>query len=378
MDNKSKTVYGSIELISSLTGLAFNGIALPYFVSRCENFSNILYILIVVTDMFTCVVCIPSALSFLIESFPVLSDVQWPCTLIGIIFNTTARFSVFLIAVLSVCRTISLIFPFRKMNQSVVGSVTIAIYFILLLFQAFLPILFSETGYFYIDDFGMCTWLIESLNFVDGYQSPTYAGLFYAFIIVPWLLPGIVVLISGGITTWRLLKSHQTAQSLGSSSTTQTKRATITVVIVTTLYILLNTPCWVFFLSIILNYNKSLDWHRSAVGFHMNYFSSKLSVELNAACNPFVYILRMKVVDINTITRLVRARNVIQQKVRMFVNYMTTSAGQFPPMNEGNTSQMFVSNNNIVLDSASNCIHGNTVIVNNITDICDCSRETSL
>ena len=85
----------------------------------------------------------------------------------------------------------------------------------------------------------------------------------------------------------------------------------------------------------------------SGVGLHLNYIFEKLSVELNTMCNPFVYILRMKVVDVNTITRLVRARNVIKQKVRMFVNYMTTSARQPSPMNRSNTG----SENNIVLVS---------------------------
>ena len=324
MDNKSKMVYGSIELISSLTGLVLNVIALPYFLSRREKFSNILYILIVVTDIFTCVVGIPSALSFLIGSYPVLSEVQWLCTLTGIIFNITSRFSIFLIAVLSVCRTMSLIFSFRKMNQSVIGSITIAIFFILLLFQAFLPILFSEKGYLYDHYLGTCSWAIEWLNFVDGYGSPTWEGLSHTFIIVPILIPGAVVLTSGFITVLKLLKSYQANQSLGRSSLTQTKRATITVMMVTMLYTLFNVPCWVYFIIGMYIYVSEVSWLESEARLHMYYFAAKLSVELNAICNPFVYILRMKVVDINSITRLVRVRNAIQQKVRMFVNYVTT------------------------------------------------------
>ena len=351
MDNKSKMFYGSIELISSLTGLVLNVIALPYFLSRREKFSNILYILIVVTDIFTCVVGIPSALSFLIGSYPVLSEVQWLCTLTGIIFNITSRFSIFLIAALSVCRTITLIFVFRKMNQSVIGSITIAIYFILLLFQAFLPILFSEKGYLYDHQMGTCTWTIEWLNFVNDHGSPTWEGLSYAFIIVPILIPGAVVLTSGVITVWKLLKSYQANQSLGKSSLTQTKRATITVMMVTMLYTLFNVPCWVYFI-IGMYIDKRVSWLESAARLHMYYFTAKLSVELNASCNPFVYILRMKVFDINSITRLVRVRNAIQQKVRMFANYVTSYARPSP---------------NIVSDNV--CIHSNNVRCDNITEI---------
>ena len=371
MQNKMEkyhTVYGSIELASTIAGLILNGIALPYFISRREHFSNVLYILIVITDIITCLVSIPSSLSYLIKSYPVLAEQLWLCTLTGVLFQITARFSVFLIAVLSVCRTACLLFPLRKLNQAVIGTIVITIYLILLIVQALLPIFFTDEGYVYRDFIGYCSWAVEWLSFVEDVKSPEWHGLVYAFIILPWLLPGLVVVVSTAITIWRLLKSHWVSQSLGEYTSNQTKSATFTVVILTLLYVLFNMPCWMFYLAVIWSIEHPVRWLQSGPGVHVGYFVSKLSVEFNALCNPFVYMLRMRRLNIKAGIISHRIRNLTQTLSRIIVSYKMDLAMSPPPNSHRNKSPSCVFENDIVLNDV--CHHSKS-------DTCDNIKEKS-
>ena len=64
------------------------------------------------------------------------------CTMHGILWNIAPRMSVFLIAVLSISRTISLLFPFRRIKRQHVLT-PVVLYMIIQVVQSTLPYWFG-------------------------------------------------------------------------------------------------------------------------------------------------------------------------------------------------------------------------------------------
>jgi len=56
-------VFGTVELASVLVGLTLNVMTIPYFYRNREQFSSLVYLLIVVTDILSLLSCFPSAIS---------------------------------------------------------------------------------------------------------------------------------------------------------------------------------------------------------------------------------------------------------------------------------------------------------------------------
>ena len=254
--------------------------------------------LIVITDIGTLVSTFPSAVSMLCHRKELILSSNIICTVSGFLFNVTARMSVFLIAMLAIERAVTLLLPFRrKLFKSYICSVFI--YFILNIILATLPLHFSSHGYYYLEVVAQCSWGVGDLSFVKG-GSLLWQIITHGTIILPWLVPGFIVVVSCSISIIVLLQSERKRRRLFDSkfarrtnaATIRTKYISKTIVIMALVYIVFNVPCWLFYLYLFFNKMNPVAWLHANTAIYIHIFVSRLSVSLNAACNPIVYFCR--------------------------------------------------------------------------------------
>eukprot|EP00116_Pleurobrachia_bachei_P007748 sb/3468010/ len=233
-------LFGIVELGSALVGLVLNPLTIAYFYRNRDQLSSLLYLFIVITDIGSLLSCLPSSLSMLNNREPMLLSSPALCTLSGFVFNITSRFSVFLIGLLSVARALTLLLPFRTIPRiAYIVPLVMCLVFNVLLASA--PLAFSNHGYHYETFKAQCSWGVGELNFVGSRNTTLWRGITYSTIILPWLIPGCVVIISCFLCISILAKSDRRKRAMVRT----TKKAysyrhiTVTILLMTLVYTLL-------------------------------------------------------------------------------------------------------------------------------------------
>ena len=281
-------------MIASVLGIILNPICLPYFTRGKTKISNTLYTLIIAIDILICISTIPSSVSVIYNRQPMWLGNNGLCSVTGFVMNISSRMSVFLIATLSVFRTVSICFPFWKHNYFST-LFTVFIYFLFNVLLATTPLVFSDTGYTFYNVSSHCSWAIESLSFVEG-GSKLYHVLIYAFIILPWLVPGMIVTVSCVISIHYITAGSRDRRNMSPTMERNNRvlYATTTIIIVTIVYIIFNMPCWIFYIAILTSTKNPVQWLQGNVGLYFDFFVSQLSIVLNSCINPIVYMCRMQ------------------------------------------------------------------------------------
>ena len=292
--------YGALELVSVIVGLLLNTLTIPYFYRNKVRLSSFLYLLIVVTDILSLITTFPSAFSMLHDRDGMLLSNHFICSCTGFLFNITARLSVFLIALLGVERAMTLFFPFKRLHHMKRYICAVSIYLVINIMLASLPLIFSSLGYYYLQVVGQCSWGVSDLTFVKTGSSALWQGITYSTIILPWLVPGVVVMASCTTSIFVLIRSEKKRRRMlgrnfirRSVATNRTKYVSMTILIMTLVYIAFNVPCWLFYIYLILNRFNPVAWLTARTAIYIHIFVSRLSVSMNAACNPIVYFCRI-------------------------------------------------------------------------------------
>lgn len=317
--------FGVIEIGSVSVGLLLNSMTIPYFSKTKKLFSNLIYLLIVVIDIFTLISCIPTAISMLRQKKATLLDNKFVCSMSGFIFNIASRMSVFLIALLGAARCFSILFPFTKPKLRYY-FIPLGLYFAANIILALLPIIFSPVGYHYANFLGQCSWGIHELSFVTcyGMQCSEWRWMIINTVILPWMIPGVVVVLTSSVSIAMLKRSTNARKKLCRNMSekvptlksvspyvlphSRNRYATITILIMTIIYCIFNMPCWLLYSYLLGNRFNPAKWLRGDIAVYIQIFVSRLSVVLNSAVNPVVYFSRMEALAFTKILRLSRRR----------------------------------------------------------------------
>ena len=135
--------YGSIALYILTFGLTCNAITLGFFMQAKIDLVKKIYIMITTIDLITCLLMLPIAISNFDHRNAHLFAQKFLCNAHGFLWNVSARLTVYLVMILSITRTIYLIFPFKKISQRNV-LLSVAIYMLIQLGQASLPFAVSS------------------------------------------------------------------------------------------------------------------------------------------------------------------------------------------------------------------------------------------
>ena len=346
-------IFGLTELGSVIMGLVLNLLTIPYFNRNSkEQFSSMIYLLIVITDILILVSCFPSALAMLNHRQALILDNRVLCTLTGFVFNIGARMSVFLIAVLGCARCLSLVFPFKK-TRSRLYFISITVYFMFNVVLASLPLVFSSKGYHYSPYVGQCAWGINELSFVNcfGTSCTLWLWITYGTIIFPWLVPGVVVIVSSAMSIVTLIRSERARRKMaprreGAPFTPQrnasikTKHATVTILIMTLVYSVFNMPCWLLYSYLLISKFNPITWLRGNTALYLQIFVCRLSVAMNSAANPVVYFSRIEALSkltfrknsmsISMVSRASNALKLVPRPGRSEQSYFRSRSTSYP------------------------------------------------
>lgn len=256
-------------------------IALKYFQNRRKDLPTILYILITVVDILSCGTCIPSAVAYINNREPMWYGESWFCYGWGMLWAVIPFMSVFLVAVLSITRTISLIRPLQQVKTQSVMIIVIA-YSSYLIMWSTVPIIFGYGNFVYTPEDTYC-WESTQAGWYSNVEIINGAVLL-AFPIVP-------VIISCVISTYCVLSSLKIS-TLSTTVRNMKVEATITIILITMTYIFLNIPIFVIWVLYIYdNFNvrdvvilKYYSWSVCYV----------ICVAFNATLNPVIYLSRME------------------------------------------------------------------------------------
>ena len=290
-------LYGAFYCICFLFGLIGNILSFAYFLKRRRDLPNTLYKVISATDVMTSVASLAVGVSFLSARQPgLIFGNEVLCYAWTYVWHITSRLSIFLVVVLSGSRTYYLMKPFHK--QRVLPYLLIILAYCI--FQVGQTIGFQvqqKTEATFERPMARCVLLFSNLT--------TKHMILYSDIvrIFTFVVPMFIVIFSGllsiKITLRRIDKNVMKLGSGRKELQRSRNRATVTILLFTGVYTIFNVPLVVSEILHTIDYHSdySFDFHSFDYnGKYMLYFDnfvSMLSVSLNAAINPLLYLWRM-------------------------------------------------------------------------------------
>ena len=296
-------VLAVVYIICFAVGVPGNVIALEYFLSTRKDVPTCIYIFVTITDMLICLTVIPVASSFVNQRKAMMFGEEIVCTVWGVVWKILPYFSVFLVCVLSITRSIILLRPLTKINKKLIVTI-ITLYVIYLITRTTLP-LATHYSYFEYDEHDVYCSDVETVDRWDNAQA--------LFQLIELAFPVIPVLISCVTSTVVVLYSMRISKQNNSVNSTK-RKATVTILIVTIVYIIFNIPVFVqYVIKSIIKFHdysyKSTYYSSTTMKYYSWNVTLVLCVVLNSTLNPFIYFFRMeqfKLAVIKLFKRLIR------------------------------------------------------------------------
>ena len=198
--------------------------------------SRLMYKMILLTDLTISILMLPTCVSNFNHWSPMLFSMPFICELWSYLWGCVSRISIFLIMLLSIIRTNSLMSPLQPSRQKhIVGP--IAFYIICILIQGSVPLWYKiEIRYF--DKFQSCVWFLDDLlNKLSPAERKIYYTITY---LMEFVVPILPVTISGLISVYKLKTSHVEGSS--NDVKVHKRQATWMILALTGVYILFNIP----------------------------------------------------------------------------------------------------------------------------------------
>ena len=221
-------IVGFFSLACCVVGSGANLLSLCYFLFGNRNkchISNILFKLINITDLIICLAVLPIAVSAISYGAPQFFGVDILCNTWVFVWYTVSRYSLFLIAVLSVARTHSVLCPLRPQEKSVFLP-PIGVYLVLLLLQETFPYWYGEKAHYWPEILS-CGWFLEQILDVDSVE---YHISHMIFVVVESVVPILIIIVSS-ILSWSFLCLQNRRRSKVFRATNRSTQSTVVSVI---------------------------------------------------------------------------------------------------------------------------------------------------
>ena len=265
---------GTIAIIGCLT----NVLSLSYFIKVARStLTNKLFIALNVLDLLVSLLHVPIVTIWFCK-FPLCGD-EGPLFLPFLaVTENTVGCTAFVTCLLGVTRTISLLFPFYHVHKKGVGLAGLA----------FLAQEVVRT---------MCWFYAYYFRSQEELQS--YISVHFSIMMALLTAVIFVNVASLVISAWKLSKDRNkfkiSSAATGSQNPhTNNRRATVTILIVTVLFVVLNS---LYCVTLFLVFHLKVDWNFILENIPMHVFhdfSIWLSVPLNSAINPLIYFARKR------------------------------------------------------------------------------------
>ena len=281
---------GTMGLVSCLVGMPGSLITFGYFFTRGRNISTIQHMMISAVDSIITFLLLFNGMSEFNDGNPMMFGYRWFCVGWAFTWQACIRLSIFLVAVLSVCRTVSLVYPFLKIKMSSI-FIPILLYLTLVVGQQALPI-FAGKSFWYARRLSMCTWLITD---VFELHSMEFKVVHFGFITLEFVIPAIPIVVCCIVIICLLNRQKKFSTPKGALEKIE---ATKTTIYLTSAYIIFNAPliivCLLESITILSDFKFQmqqfglpvyvLDFIYTMIGLH--------SVALNSTTNVIIFFCR--------------------------------------------------------------------------------------
>ena len=279
-----------------------NILAFRFFISRpVKSVPTTLYISIALTDICTGIVHFPVMGALFNHRKPWLFNFQGFCTAWSILFSFCHKFAIFLVMLLTVTRTIKIVFPFAKIQQTV-------IFFIVTFYGLFLivsDIAISEQGlkFMYSTDTAYC-YEFHGHYHATNVTVATILKMANFRVVFQVGLPAVLIYVSFGISITKLYflapKIVRTSKhALIGTERRKKLRASVTITLFTGLFLVCNTFFFVLKTMEGVMYVMDLSYpgplFRDNFMFWYSWVLGKVYFTvLNAVLNPVLYYWRIR------------------------------------------------------------------------------------
>ena len=279
-----------------------------------KQFFNDLYIMIAGTDLLITITCFPVTCSLFRGRDKVLFQSSIFCSIWGTIWEILPYVSVFLVALLSISRMIIVIKPLRVLQQKWL-KISALVYVCSLVILKTVPVIMEYVGHHRAgvpkpdyDKIGTFHYNRHSVYCFIMARAPETAtaivehshiwkmnavscSLFMAFPIIP-------IILSCTVSIVKILQASALSRRVKRNNRVQ-KSATVTVVIVTIVYITYNIPVFLnYLIYAITSFSPEISYRDVYSNVFIYWYSWVLTyvilVAMNSSTNPIVYYLRMQ------------------------------------------------------------------------------------
>ena len=311
-------VLGCLLTCISIVGVVCNSVALTYFLNIRPNKANNRYIrkiysIISVVDLVVCATLFPIIeAAFQKDRGGVLFKTPWFCDVWGMLWTGLPIMSMFLIALLSVSRLLVIIRPTLELEVAVSWVVPLCYATSLLLL--IVSMFYSRSMFVvYRPEWLACYPAVFPAH-TDPDMLITHDDIQRGVVLSTlfFVIPGVSIIpvsVSAVMSVVYLRMSARAAHRMAASSRHH-DAATVTILLVTLLYVLFNIPFSLTVLGgLVINHAMSRDtpeqvtvhsyntadlWDSRAINNYLCFVVLYLCISLNSLCNPIMYLYRMK------------------------------------------------------------------------------------
>ena len=266
-----------------LVGFPGNCLSLIYFIrTKKRNLPSLLYITACLIDIVSCVIHLPVAVNLLNKRSAGLFENKVFCSVWPFLFTSIQLMSMFVVMMLSLTRTIVIVFPFYKIRKKTVLASILLVFLCVFIGNS---IVFSKGHNIYSRFLAYCVHHASgSVNFV-----------FYMTIYSAWL--GVIPLIVFSVVSIAIFKLRAQKRLQLNDFQKNRQEASITMVYFAVVFLVCN---FLTFMTMVLISAEILG--KNSMYFHKHPFMMYYSIPIgqvfctvfNATVNPIFYVLRFK------------------------------------------------------------------------------------
>jgi hypothetical protein len=297
-------VFGIITILMVVFGAPASIVSFLYFMKKSgRNTSTIIYRLMNIVDFLICFLMIPIGMNYFNpkrRETPYVFSVTALCHIWSILWHMSSRLSIYLIGVMSTARAISLLRPLNVLGRNTV-IFPFAAYIVFLLVQQTVPYWIGRQEHSgsvvrYYNVMGICTWTFSDIVpiFSVGHKLCDFF-----FIQLEFLLPVIPIVVSSVVSIAKLLAKRR--DGLPRAANKNRKHATVTIIILSVVFVLLNAPFLLYqLMASIATFSEGaiqLQWDHSIpieVRKALAHIYNIHLIGLNSCLNPIIYFIRIK------------------------------------------------------------------------------------
>ena len=300
LSGKEYRIYDTLLAVTltlcTVVGLPGNLLSLIYFYSAGRrDFSNFIYLIVCAIDICSCVVHIPVTIALYNERRPGIFEDIRVCSAWFIVFFNLQRMSMFLVMLLSVSRSITLIYLCYKINTKFITAAFVAYTSFLISWQIIAHIFGGRDKWYGYSAFDVYCWrglYLKPLSYIDQLVRSICVGF-----------PPILIAISFTLVSYKLLQRSQVSRR-----NERKHKAVVTMAMFTALFLMCNLPCLLnnimWFINKLLHDEYPGPIYSSPfLAYYSWVISEIVSTVLNASLNPAIYLSR-----INTLQQWVSTR----------------------------------------------------------------------